>query len=79
MTAPILSSVKRIVSTCASASPTETSRCSSTSDMFALFLGTNAAERMIAGLTDESARRYFNPYEFALIYVGPVQNDQAFE
>jgi hypothetical protein len=38
-----------------------------------------AAERVIAGLRDESAGRYVNPYEVALIYVGLRQNDQAFE
>jgi TolB-like protein/DNA-binding winged helix-turn-helix (wHTH) protein/Flp pilus assembly protein TadD len=38
-----------------------------------------AAERLIAGLKEESVRRYVNQYELALIYVGLNQNDQAFE
>jgi TolB-like protein/DNA-binding winged helix-turn-helix (wHTH) protein len=38
-----------------------------------------AAERVIAGLKEESVRRYVNQYELALIYVGLDQNDQAFE
>ncbi len=38
-----------------------------------------AAERVIAGLKEESARRYVNQYELALIYVGLGENDQAFE
>jgi TolB-like protein/DNA-binding winged helix-turn-helix (wHTH) protein len=38
-----------------------------------------AAERVIAGLKEESGRRYVNLYELALIYVGLNQNDQAFE
>jgi TolB-like protein/DNA-binding winged helix-turn-helix (wHTH) protein len=38
-----------------------------------------AAERVIAGLKEESVRRYVNQYELALIYVGLNQNDQAFE
>jgi tetratricopeptide (TPR) repeat protein len=38
-----------------------------------------AAERVIAGLREESERRYVNQYEVALIYVGLGQIDQAFE
>lgn len=38
-----------------------------------------AAQRVIAGLKEESVRRYVNQYELALIYVGLNQNDQAFE
>jgi hypothetical protein len=34
---------------------------------------------VIAGLKEESVRRYVNQYELALIYVGLNQNDQAFE
>ncbi|HKV79023.1 MAG TPA: tetratricopeptide repeat protein [Candidatus Sulfotelmatobacter sp.] len=37
------------------------------------------AEKVIAGLKEESARRYVNQYELALIYVGLGQNDQAFK
>jgi tetratricopeptide (TPR) repeat protein len=35
------------------------------------------AERVIAGLKEESARRYVNLYELALIYIGLGQNAQA--
>jgi TolB-like protein/DNA-binding winged helix-turn-helix (wHTH) protein/Flp pilus assembly protein TadD len=35
------------------------------------------AERILAGLRDESARRYVNPYELALIAVGLGQKDEA--
>ena len=38
-----------------------------------------AAKRVIAGLQEESAHRYVNRYELALIYVGLGKNDQAFE
>ena len=37
------------------------------------------AERVIAELGEETARRYVNPYEVALIYVGLGKPDQAFE
>jgi len=37
------------------------------------------AEKVIAGLKGESARRYVNQYEIALIYIGLGQNDQAFK
>jgi TolB-like protein/DNA-binding winged helix-turn-helix (wHTH) protein/Flp pilus assembly protein TadD len=38
-----------------------------------------AAERIIAGLKEESAQRYVNQYELALIYVGLGQKDEAFK
>ena len=38
-----------------------------------------AAERVIAGLKEESGGRYVNQYELALIYVGLGQNEKAFE
>jgi TolB-like protein/DNA-binding winged helix-turn-helix (wHTH) protein/Tfp pilus assembly protein PilF len=38
-----------------------------------------AAQKVIAALKDESAHRYVNLYELALIYVGLGQRDQAFE
>jgi TolB-like protein/DNA-binding winged helix-turn-helix (wHTH) protein/Flp pilus assembly protein TadD len=38
-----------------------------------------AVEKVIAGLREESARRYVNQYEVALIFVGLGRNDQAFE
>ena len=38
-----------------------------------------AAERIIAKLREESARRYVNQYELALIYVGFGQNDRGFQ
>jgi hypothetical protein len=34
---------------------------------------------VIAELEEESARRYVNLYELALIYIGLGQDDQAFE
>jgi TolB-like protein/DNA-binding winged helix-turn-helix (wHTH) protein/Flp pilus assembly protein TadD len=37
------------------------------------------AEKVIAALKEESAHRYVNAYELALIYVGLGQNDQAFK
>jgi TolB-like protein/DNA-binding winged helix-turn-helix (wHTH) protein len=37
------------------------------------------AEKVIAALKEESAHRYVNAYELALIYVGLRQNDQAFK
>lgn len=37
------------------------------------------AEKVIAALEEESAHRYVNAYELALIYVGLGQNDQAFK
>jgi TolB-like protein/DNA-binding winged helix-turn-helix (wHTH) protein/Flp pilus assembly protein TadD len=37
------------------------------------------AEKVIAGLKEESARRYVNQYEIALIYIGLGQNNQAFK
>ena len=37
------------------------------------------AERVIGGLKEESARRYVNQYEIALIYIGLGQNGQAFK
>jgi tetratricopeptide (TPR) repeat protein len=37
------------------------------------------ADKAIAKLKKESARRYVNPYQIALIYVGLGQNDQAFD
>lgn len=37
------------------------------------------ADKAIAGLKKESARRYVNPYQIALIYVGLGQNEQAFD
>jgi len=37
------------------------------------------AERVIAGLKGESAHRYVNLYEVALVYIGLGQNDQAFD
>jgi serine/threonine-protein kinase len=36
------------------------------------------AERVIRWLEQESARRYVNPYEVGLIYIGLGENDQAF-
>jgi tetratricopeptide (TPR) repeat protein len=38
-----------------------------------------SAEKVIAALKEESAHRYVNAYELALIYVGLGQNDQAFK
>jgi tetratricopeptide (TPR) repeat protein len=37
------------------------------------------AEKVIAALEEESAHRYVNAYELALIYVGLGQNDRAFK
>jgi TolB-like protein/Tfp pilus assembly protein PilF len=39
----------------------------------------NEADKAIAQLKNESAHRYVNPYQIALIYVGLGQNDQAFD
>jgi len=39
----------------------------------------HAAERIIAELKAESAQRYVNQYELALIYIGLGQNDEAFK
>jgi TolB-like protein/DNA-binding winged helix-turn-helix (wHTH) protein/Tfp pilus assembly protein PilF len=38
-----------------------------------------SAEKVIAGLKEESAHRYVNQYELGLIYVGLGQSDQAFQ
>jgi hypothetical protein len=46
---------------------------------YAVSGNTREAERVAAGLKEESARHYLNLYELALIYIGFGQDDQAFE
>jgi len=47
--------------------------------VYALSGRRSEADRAIARLKKESSRRYVNPYQIGLIYVGLGQNDQAFE
>ena len=47
--------------------------------VYALSGRRSEADKAIAGLKKESARRYVNPYQIALIYVGLGQNEQAFD
>jgi len=47
--------------------------------VYALSGRRSEADKAIARLKKESSRRYVNPYQIGLIYVGLGQNDQAFE
>ena len=47
--------------------------------LYAVSGNKSKAEQVIAHLQSESTRRYVNPYEIALIYVGLGRNEQAFE